>query len=196
MQGDRSVCTDAYSGRYTAQEARRIAARDNPMAMQRWLKKLFGRAETPASTPTEAKTYLPAKWLEPNDRGNPFGVPLLDLMELQRMISMSQDLHWLVAHGVPLEARTKRGHTALHTACALGSAEVAKALLAAGADAHASSPDGSWFLRRCSGSKADNGLWNVHRIGAGGDGRARRSPSRIPRRDRGAKSCSAIRNGC
>jgi hypothetical protein len=61
------------------------------MAMQRWLKKLFGRAETPASTPTEAKAYLPAKWLEANDRGDPFGVPLLDLMELQRMVSRSRN---------------------------------------------------------------------------------------------------------
>jgi len=50
---------------------------------------------------------------------------------------------WLLAHGLPREARTKHGHTALHIACALGHAEAAKALLVAGADINASSPDGT-----------------------------------------------------
>jgi ankyrin repeat protein len=50
---------------------------------------------------------------------------------------------WLVTHGLPLEARTKHGHTALHVACAHGHAEAAKALLAAGADIQAASPGGT-----------------------------------------------------
>ena len=50
---------------------------------------------------------------------------------------------WLVAHALPLEARTKHGYTALHIACALGHAEAATALLTAGADIKASSPQGT-----------------------------------------------------
>jgi ankyrin repeat protein len=50
---------------------------------------------------------------------------------------------WLVAHGLPLEARTKHGHSALHVACALGHAEATKALLLAGADVRATSPNGT-----------------------------------------------------
>jgi hypothetical protein len=50
---------------------------------------------------------------------------------------------WLVAHGVPLEARTKHGHTALHVACALGQVDAASALLDAGADVAAASPSGT-----------------------------------------------------
>jgi hypothetical protein len=30
-------------------------------------------------------------WLAPDDRGNPFGVPLLDLMEVQQLISTTRD---------------------------------------------------------------------------------------------------------
>jgi hypothetical protein len=50
---------------------------------------------------------------------------------------------WLVAHGLPLEARTVHGHTALHITYALGHAETAKALLIAGADIFATSPTGT-----------------------------------------------------
>jgi hypothetical protein len=50
---------------------------------------------------------------------------------------------WLLARGLPLEARTKHGHTALHVACALGHADAARALLLAGADARATSPSGT-----------------------------------------------------
>jgi hypothetical protein len=49
---------------------------------------------------------------------------------------------WLVARGVPLQARTRHGHTALHVACALGHVDAARALLAAGADREATSPEG------------------------------------------------------
>jgi hypothetical protein len=50
---------------------------------------------------------------------------------------------WLLAKGVELEARTGRGHTALQIACALGHVDAAAALLDAGADAGADSPDGT-----------------------------------------------------
>jgi hypothetical protein len=50
---------------------------------------------------------------------------------------------WLVAHGLPLEARTKHGHTALHVASALGHVEAARALVLAGADVRALSPSGT-----------------------------------------------------
>jgi ankyrin repeat protein len=50
---------------------------------------------------------------------------------------------WLVAHGVPLEARTRHGHTALHIAGALGHVDAACALLDAGADPEADSPGGT-----------------------------------------------------
>ena len=50
---------------------------------------------------------------------------------------------WLVARGVALEARTARGHTPLQIACALGKLAAVDALLAAGADPLATSPDGT-----------------------------------------------------
>ncbi len=43
-------------------------------------------------------------------------------------------LPWMLAHGVPLETRTRHGHTPLHIACALGHVATAEALLKAGAD--------------------------------------------------------------
>lgn len=50
---------------------------------------------------------------------------------------------WLVAHGLPLEARTQHGHTALHIGCALGHLDATRALLDAGADPKAESPAGT-----------------------------------------------------
>ncbi len=50
---------------------------------------------------------------------------------------------WLIARGLPLEARTKHGHTPLHIACALGHVDAARALLDAGADPVATSPGGT-----------------------------------------------------
>lgn len=50
---------------------------------------------------------------------------------------------WLLGRGVALEARTGRGHTALQLACALGTLDAVDALLAAGADPQATSPDGT-----------------------------------------------------
>lgn len=50
---------------------------------------------------------------------------------------------WLLACGVALEARTGRGHTPLQIACALGKLAAVEALLAAGADPRATSPDGT-----------------------------------------------------
>jgi len=50
---------------------------------------------------------------------------------------------WLVARGLPLEARTRHGHTALHIGCALGHADAVRALLDAGADPEAESPGGT-----------------------------------------------------
>ena len=50
---------------------------------------------------------------------------------------------WLVEKGLDLEARTAPGHTALQIACALGEIGAARALLDAGADASADSPNGS-----------------------------------------------------
>lgn len=49
---------------------------------------------------------------------------------------------WLLDLGLDLEARTGRGHTPLHIACALGRVEAATVLLEAGADAAADSPNG------------------------------------------------------
>lgn len=58
-------------------------------------------------------------------------------------VDNAEAVPWLIAHGLPLEARTRHGHTALHVACALGHVAAARALLAAGADRQATSPSGS-----------------------------------------------------
>jgi hypothetical protein len=50
---------------------------------------------------------------------------------------------WLVRHGLSLEDRTTHGHTPLHIACALEHVAAAEALLHAGADASATSPEGT-----------------------------------------------------
>lgn len=58
--------------------------------MPSWWDKLRGskRSEAPAEP---APTPTPAKWLAPGDRGNPFGVPLLDLMVTQEFVATSKD---------------------------------------------------------------------------------------------------------
>jgi ankyrin repeat protein len=50
---------------------------------------------------------------------------------------------WLLEKGLDLEARTGRGHTPLHLASALGHVDAAAALLDAGAEAGATSPEGT-----------------------------------------------------
>lgn len=55
--------------------------------MPRWIDKLLGRG----AEETKPSAASRAKWLAPDDPANPFGVPLLDLMELQQLISTSQD---------------------------------------------------------------------------------------------------------
>jgi hypothetical protein len=67
--------------------------------MPRWWEKPLGRPEKAKPAPTsaaraqpgKAQPPQPARWLAPDDAGNLFGVPLLDLMMLQGLISTSQD---------------------------------------------------------------------------------------------------------
>ncbi|MFZ5441991.1 MAG: ankyrin repeat domain-containing protein [Myxococcota bacterium] len=56
--------------------------------MARWLDRLLGRG----TNPTAGSEPRPAKWLAADDPGNPFGVPLLDLMELQELTSTTTEL--------------------------------------------------------------------------------------------------------
>ncbi len=72
----------------------------------------------------------------PNDDG-------FDALHATAETNRSELVHWLLAHGLSLENRTKHGHTALHIACALGHVETASALLDAGADPQATSPGGT-----------------------------------------------------
>jgi hypothetical protein len=54
-----------------------------------WWDKLMGRHATePTKEPQPRES---AKWLAANARGNPFGVPLLDLMQLQGLTSLTSD---------------------------------------------------------------------------------------------------------
>src|SRR5690606_38473014 len=50
---------------------------------------------------------------------------------------------WLLGLGLALEARTGRGHTALQVACGVGHLAAVKAIVEAGADLAASSPQGT-----------------------------------------------------
>src|SRR6185312_11114884 len=75
--------------------------------MAGWWDKIRGRGEKPAAT-----DGAPAKWLAADDSRNPFGVPLLDLMELQGLISTSKDpacaeraISWGRSSGSNLDAR-------------------------------------------------------------------------------------------
>ena len=52
-----------------------------------WFRKLFGSSKRP----DESASAPRARWLEPDDPGNPFGVRLLDLMANLQMISTTQD---------------------------------------------------------------------------------------------------------
>ncbi|MDQ3337000.1 MAG: ankyrin repeat domain-containing protein [Myxococcota bacterium] len=51
-------------------------------------------------------------------------------------------VRWLVERGHRLEPRTKRGHTPLQIACALGHLAAAQAMVELGAEVDAPSPDG------------------------------------------------------
>lgn len=53
-----------------------------------WWKKLFGAPADPDPSPAAGPR---AKWLPADDPGNPFGVPLLDLMMLQGYLATSQN---------------------------------------------------------------------------------------------------------
>ncbi len=57
--------------------------------MPRWLDWLLGSDEKPAPSAPQ-----PAKWLPPGDPGNPFGVPLLDLMQLQGVTATTANPLW------------------------------------------------------------------------------------------------------
>lgn len=62
-----------------------------------WWKKLFGKrskGSDPGERPIAQNGAAPAakaRWLAPDDPGNPFGVPLLDLMVTQQLIATSSD---------------------------------------------------------------------------------------------------------
>lgn len=58
-------------------------------------------------------------------------------------VGYAEAIPWLLELGAVLEQKTLPGHTPLHIACALGNVAAAKALLAAGADPRASSPNGT-----------------------------------------------------
>ena len=65
--------------------------------------------------------------------------------------------------GHPLEPRTKRGHTPLQIACALGHLDAAKAMVELGADVDAQSPDGVALDIAKREGKADVVAWLANR---------------------------------
>ena len=72
-------------------------------------------------------------------------------------------VRWLVERGHPLEPRTKRGHTPLQIACALGHLDAAKAMAELGADVDARSPDGAALDIAKREGKTDVVAWLVSR---------------------------------
>lgn len=74
-------------------------------------------------------------------------------------------IRWLVERQHGLEPRTKRGHTPLQIACALGHLEAAQAMVELGADADAASPDGDALAIAKRQGKADVAAWLEKRRG-------------------------------
>jgi hypothetical protein len=82
--------------------------------MPSWWKKLFSGGDEKKPTPEPAAPKQPqARWLTATDPGNPFGVPLLDLMMLQGLMATSGDpqlaarsVSWRESTGVELAADT------------------------------------------------------------------------------------------
>lgn len=72
-------------------------------------------------------------------------------------------VRWLAERGHPLEPRTKRGHTPLQIACALGHLDAAKAMVELGADIDAPSPDGVALDIAKREGKADVVAWLLSR---------------------------------
>lgn len=66
--------------------------------MLSWIGKLLGRGSAAAGADQEvdaaraAEAPSAAQWLDAEDSGNPFGIPILDLMMLQDYIATSEDL--------------------------------------------------------------------------------------------------------
>ena len=72
-------------------------------------------------------------------------------------------VRWLVERRHPLELRTKRGHTPLQLACALGHLDAAKTMVELGADVDTQSPDGVALDIAKREGKADVVAWLVNR---------------------------------
>lgn len=66
---------------------------------------------------------------------------------------------WLVERGQRLDVRTERGHTPLQIACALGHLLAAKELVARGANANDSSPEGGALAIASTEGKAEVVAW-------------------------------------
>lgn len=77
------------------------------------------------------------------------------LLHAAAEVGRASAVPWLLRLGVPLELRTGPGHTALQVAAALGRLEAVKALVAAGADLRATSPQGTALEIARSEGKAD-----------------------------------------
>jgi len=58
--------------------------------MPSWWDRMRGRGKSKPSDPgSDGGAGQRAQWLAPSDPGNPFGVPLLDLMVTQQLIATS-----------------------------------------------------------------------------------------------------------
>lgn len=75
------------------------------LCLMSWWQRMRELLGSGGSAPAEKVTSAPPSWLGPEDPGNPFGVPILNLMSNLKMLSTSQDpsmaaraISWRPAH--------------------------------------------------------------------------------------------------